>query len=491
MHHTDPSAIGRVLASPFQQRRNAMSIAGAFAVLALCAAAPTVLLAWSLAVDATWAARLRHAAGISVWIAAAAVLIVGWAMLVGNVLQQNQAALARLVPNHVARLRTALLVAWAMIVLGFTAGPGFLSDAPLAWACGAAAGLALLALVVRWPALLLSGVAAPFIVAPVTEWNGHSALGSALLAQWRDAHWLILAIVVTAGAAALVGIVREQGRGPRTSHEARRTLGHRMAWTRNPACAGRSNHLPRPYAWWMGRLLARRDSPVMSRLLLGFGPTIHWTTRIRDGALFVAVGGGICAVVVGLAAFLGRDLRGVLPWLAFSLLTGVSTPALQAAAQVHRTRREQALLALLPGVPRGARLNRWLGWQMSVLFVLSTLWGFALAGALDVFAEALSPGLVERSGGGMTAAIAAAVLPQVALQWRSWARLGDGFASQFMPSLAPFLLGAVALVLHAWSGVAYLAMGVAFAVAAVAYCAWRWWRMGGEPSAMPIGRLAS
>ena len=491
MHPSDPLAIRRILASPFQQRRNAMSIGDALAVLALCAAAPTALLAWALAADPAAAARLRHAAGISVWIAAAALLTVGWAMLVGNLLQQNKAALARLVPSHVARLRTALLVAWAVVVLGLTAGPGFLFDAPLAWACGGAAGLALVALVVRWPALLLSGVSAPFVIVPVMEWSGHTALASALLARWRDAQWLIVAIVLTAGAAALVAIVREHGRSLRPSDEGGQAPGRRLAWSRQPGCPSRPGHLPAPYAWWMARLLTRRDSPVMSRLLLGFGPAVHWTTRIRDGALFVAVGGGICALVVGLAALLGRDLRGVFPWLAFSLLTGASTPALQAAAQLYRTRREQALLLLLPGVPRGARLNRWLGWQMSVLFLLSALWGFALAGALDAFAEALSPGLVERSGGGMIAAIAAAVLPQVALQWRTWARLRSAAASQFLPSLAPFLLGGAALALHSWSGVAYLTMGIAFAVVTVAYCAWRWWRMGSEPSAMPIGRLAS
>ena len=62
----------------------------------------------------------------------------------------------------------------------------------------------------------------------------------------------------------------------------------------------------------------------------------------------------LCAVVVGLSAVLGRGLSAVLPWLAFSLLTGASTPALQAVSRLHRTRTEQALLVLLPGVPRGA-----------------------------------------------------------------------------------------------------------------------------------------
>ncbi len=490
MNHADSSSIARILASPFQQRRNEGSLWGAAAVLALCAAAPVGFLAWSQVCDRASTARLQDLARLTGAIAAGFLLIVGWLMLVGNLLQQNQPGLARLVPGHVERLRTSLLIAWAILVLALAAGPGFVLGAPLAWACGAAGASALLAAAVRWPVLWLLAVLGPigllgWLASPVNAGLRQVLSGGGM----RDA-WLVTGIVVTAGAAVLVAIVHEGGRGPAASYDAGRAVGRRFSRSPQPACASKSNQISRPYAWWMARLLARRDSPVTSRLLLGFGPAIHWTTRIRDGALFVAVGGGICAVVVGLAAFLGRDLRGVFPWLAFSLLTGACTPALQAAAQLYRTRREQALLVLLPGVPRGARLNRWLGWQMSGLFVGSALWGFALAGALDAFAEALAPGLVERSGGGLTAAIAAALLPQVAWQWRTWARQRGASGSEFLPSLGPFLLGAAALVLHSWAGAGYVAMGVAFAAVALAYCAWRWWRMGSEPSAMPIGRLA-
>jgi len=245
----------------------------------------------------------------------------------------------------------------------------------------------------------------------------------------------------------------------------------------------------RPYGWWTDRLLARRDSPVMARLMVGLGPATHWTTRLRDGGLYVLLGGGMCAIVAALA---GRDFGAlILPWLSFGLLTGACTPALQAAAQLHQTRREQALLVLLPGVPRGARLNRWLAWRMSLVFVVAALCGFALAAVLNAFAEAIQPGVVNRSTGGMALALFPALLPQVAWQWRQWARLrgATGFEMS-MPGLAPVLLGLVALVLHLGAGIGYMAIGAAFAAAALLYCAWRWHRMAGEPTALPVGRLA-
>jgi hypothetical protein len=472
MNHAESSAIARILASPFQQRINGDSAWGAIVVIVLCLAAPAGLLVWSLVAEASLAPELRYRAAVSGAIAAVALLIAAWMMLVGNLLQQNRPAMARLVPGHVARLRTALLVAWALAVLAIAAGPGFVFGDPLAWACAAAAGLALWAASLRWPVLWVPGFLLVFVVVPTLTWEGPTGTTEFLQAQWRHAPWLLTAIVATAGAAALAALVSEDGRGPQALHDAGRSLG-------------------RPYAAWLTRQLAHGDASVSSRLLLGLGPAVHWTMRIRHGLVFVAVCGGICAVVVGLAAFLGRDLHGVLPWLSFSLLTGASTPALQAAAQLYKTRREQALLVLLPGVPRGARLNRWLAWQMSVLFVVSALGGFVLAGALDLLAETLDKGLVQRSGGGdITAAIAVALLPQVVFQWRAWARQRVASAQEFVPSLAPFLLGGAALMLHLWAGVAYLPMGLALMALAIAYCAWRWWRMGSEPTAMPIGRLA-
>jgi hypothetical protein len=49
----------------------------------------------------------------------------------------------------------------------------------------------------------------------------------------------------------------------------------------------------------------------------------------------------------------------------------------------------------------------------------------------------------------------------------------------------------LALTLHASTGASYLALGAGFTAVSLTYCAWRWWRMGKEPTALPMGRLRS
>jgi hypothetical protein len=401
------------------------------------------------------------------------------------------------VPGHVGRLRAALLVTWAILVLLAAGGPGFLLDAPLAWACGAAGALALFAAALRWPLLFLPGIAAPFAMAWFLDWNGHDALATALQAQWRSADWLVTAIVATAGVVVLTLMIRIGGTSHAASFEARRRFGR--AWSAGLAGGASATSAgcwrpfgkitARPYAAWMRHLLARGDSPVMSRLLLGLGPATHWTTRVFEGFWFLLLTSGLCLLVGGIVG--GQMRVYMLPWISFTVLTGVCTPALQAVPKLYLTRREQALLVLLPGVPRGARLNRWLAWQMSLTFLVAALCGLVLAWAFNALADTIEPGVAERATSGMTSAIAVVLLPQVAWQWRRLSRLGDtSGAAQSLPVLAPFLVGIAVLVLHKATGIGELTFGVALAAASLLYCAWRWWNMGSEPSALPVGRLA-
>jgi hypothetical protein len=497
MSHAHSSSLARVLAGPWQQRRNLGGLWGLFAVVVLCAALPTGLWIWSLLVDSSVAERVRHGAEASVWVGAGALLLAGWAMLVGNLLQQNHPTLARLVPGHVGRLRAALLVAWAILALVAAGVPGFAFDAPLAWACGVAAALAVLAAAVRWPLIWLVGIALPFVMAWFLDWDGHDAIVTALREQWQSADWLVTAIVATAGVVVLTLMIRTGGTSHAASFEARRRLGR--AW--NAGLAGGATttsagcwrplgrFTARPYALWMRHLLARGDSPVTSRLLLGLGPATHWTSRVFESFWFLLFSGGLCLLMGSIVG--GRMRVYMLPWIAFTVLTGICTPALQAVPKLYHTRREQALLVLLPGVPRGARLNRWLAWQMSLTFLVAALCGLAMAWALNAFADSIEPGVAARATGGMTLAIAAALLPQVAWQWRRWARLRDaGGSGQSVPVLAPFVVGVAVLALHARTGIAWSTFGIALAAASLVYCAWRWWRMGREPSALPVGRLA-
>jgi hypothetical protein len=492
--------VARILAAPLHQRRNVGNRWAVALVLTLCFAAPVVLGAWSLlATSEHQAEMLRIGAGGSFWIGVGALLVVGWAMFVGNVLQQNHPTLARLLPHHASQLRLALLVGWALACLAATALPGFAFGAPLAWGCGTAVALVLLSAAVRWPLLWLGGIAAPFVMAGLTRAFGAADLQQALDDAWNGHRELIACVIALAGGSVLVRIVREGGPEHLEAYETRHRL--RQAFLQQQGAGvmtamnckypwmGRLAVGGRAYAWWMARVLARPRSTVTSRLLLGLGRACHWTTHATQAVLFLVISVVACGVV---ALAVDRDMFAyVLPWLAFSALTAVCSPALQAAPQLRQTRREQALLALLPGVPRGARLNRWLAWQMSASFLVSAVIAFATAWGLDALADRLRPGISASATGGMNLGVAAVLLSQLAWQWRHWARLSGstGNATQ-LPTVTPVILGIGVMALHSTTGVGYVAVGVVFTGAAVAYCAWRWARMGAEPTAFPAGRLS-
>ena len=500
MSQSNPHSLAHILAAPWQQRRNAGASWGTAIVVALCFAAPLVLLGWSLFADSSQQAfMLRFSAGRAAWIGVGALLVAGWAILVGNVLQQNHPTIARLVPHHAGQLRLALLVAWALASLAAAALPGFGFDAPLAWGCGIAAGLALLAACLRWPLLWLFGIAAPFVTGWLTKRFDAAGFIEASWAQWSAHRLLVTCVVVTAGATVLVTMVRDGGLQHMAGYENRRRLRQAMLQGQLgdgsvPACSkygwiGGLAVYGRPYAWWMARLLARPGSSVMARLLMGLGPSVHWTSRLFQAFWFMVVSVGVCVLV---SLLVGGDMIAyVLPWMAFSVLTGLCTPALQAVPQLAQTQREQALLVLLPGVPRGSRLNRWLAWQMSASFLVAATCGLVAAWALNAAADSLRPNISMTATGGMTFGVAAALLPQLAWQWRHWARLrGTSGTLAQLPTITPILLGIALLALHVATGVGYLGAGIVLAVGAFAYCAWRWTRMGAERSALPVGRLS-
>jgi hypothetical protein len=351
----------------------------------------------------------------------------------------------------------------------------------------------------RWPVLWLAALAAPFMTAGLLNRAGHTALGMALRAEWRSADWLITAIVVTAGCVVLVMVVRigdarhadAYQRGCRVRAEpSQAAFAGVIGTSASPGCAGgfRASFV-RPYAWRMRRLLARRDSPVMARVLLGIGPATHWTTLFFQFSGALLFGTVLCAVV---SRFLAAEARAAIcAYGAMFVLILLSPPAVQQLHRVWQTRREQALLALLPGVARGPVLNRWLGWQMSWPFLLMSVGGLAVAGVLAGLAEAIQPGSVEKTLGGMVSCFAVALLPLVACQWRDWARMPEPATLAIVgPVMLQMGLVMLAFGLHTRFDVGYVTMGVDFALVSLAWCRWRWWRTGSEPTALPIGRAA-
>ena len=501
MNDSSVPSIRRILAAPWHQRRNRDGLWVVALIVVLCASGPIALYAWSLCVDADLAGNLRHSAASTLRIALVTLMVGWWAVVVANVLEQNHPVLARLAPRHPARLRGALLaLGTAMSVF---AGLIFYGTADvLAVAAAAALVLAVLAASVRWPMLWVTASVVPYLVVIAVPSARLPELADLLRTQWQAQRFTLAAMLVVAAALLLAALIQDGGARHAASYESRRTRMLRFqARSRGERPTGGGTRgffdgvLNAPYHAWLRRTLARRASTPWSRAMLGLGPGVHWTgaaTAIGGTAVAVVAGivlaKGVALVFPVVDAFVPVMLRSV----AIGAMFGLVSPALQVHQRLVQTRREQALLALLPGVPRHAALNRRLGWQMTAQFFLLWLGGLALMVAFSALATRLGPPAVELSYGDARALMVIGTLPLVALQWRRWARLAPPSS---MNAIGPTLLGGlIAAVAEAGQLAGWFELssaGIAVALGALAWCALRWWRMGTEPGAFPMGRLAA
>lgn len=490
-----------ILAAPWQQRRSLGSLWGLLLMLGIVALIPVGLFGWSLLADtATMAAKLRHASAAAGAVSLAVLAVCAWAVTVSNVYDQNRAVLARLVPAHPTRLRLALVLAGALATafVGLVLGACF--GVPLAWAALTAVGLALLATMLRWPALWLLGCVMPVGINVLMQWSGRAQVVEFVQDQWSAQPVMIFVTLAAAATVALVMLIQTGGRRHAAADEARRRrskltqLRWRGAQPLSPETRGWLDmFVTRPYYAWFRHVLARSSSPVFARVMMAFGPGLHWTAGVTllVGSALALFGGLLVLEAVGLfyrpaAAFALFALGDV--WTA--MVVGMLMPAMQVQARLHQTRREQSLVALLPGVPRGVILNRRLAWQLTGQCVAMWIGAVALLALCRATVHALEPG-VSLIGPAEFWAFPLAALPLVAWQWRPWSRVGP---STPLGSLVPFgmtLLAGVAASAAVSTGRLSLAGVAALMLAGtLAWCAMRWQRMGREPSALPVGRLA-
>ena len=251
--------------------------------------------------------------------------------------------------------------------------------------------------------------------------------------------------------------------------------------------------LYRPYVAWLRRLLAKPNGSMRGRLMLGLGPGVHWTGTAGTivGITLAMAAGTLLLKLAGIVYPLFQPALPVaLSAFGIGAMFGLLSPAMQAQSRLHQTRREQALLALLPGVPHDAALSRWLSWRMSAQFLLTWVWAVLALTSFGLLAGQIDHGELDAMFRGVRAYMIVASLPLVAFQWRRWAWLR---APTTLNALVPILVGlglAAAALAGTLIGVRPIQSGVVFAVAALAWCAWRGWCMGREPSAFPVGRLA-
>jgi hypothetical protein len=494
-------SVGRILASCWQQQRNQQGWWIGIAVYVLCVLAAVGMMVselLSLPRDVQVALAMRSSVEtFGRWVIASVPLMY-WAALVNNAMDQNHPTLARLVPSHPQALRAALVMAGAVIV---TVVGGVVFNGPyepLACATVVSIGLAFFAVGCRWSWLFIFGVPMPYALSGA--WPPLAGVVQTVRVQWHLQPLALASAVFAACALTLIALIQDGGSRHVVHYERRRNRSLRFrarARGERPQGAGMRSPLDglsyRFYDVWFRRLLSKADSPSRARLTLGLGPAVHGCGNLGNlvGITLALAGGGL---LLALAAFVHPAFQPVLPMIFPGLGIGAMftllSPVLQAQSRLHQTRREQALLALLPGAPKAAALSRWLSWRMTAQFLLTWAGAVLVMTLSGMLAGANDDEPMEAFFHGMRMYLIIASLPLVAFEWRRWASLR---APTTLNALVPILVGlGLAALAFACTLLAHVTLtdcGAVFALAALCWCAWRWHRMGREPSAFPVGRL--
>lgn len=419
-----------------------------------------------------------------------------WLVVGMNLQEQNHPTAARCVPGHLRMLRRAALVGWALC-----AGLGTL----LLWA--------MLPPALLWQSLLLGNAAmAAFLLWSVRAWwmwlavviyfplfglvkPNLAPLMQAAHAQWQARPNELLAL----GLLALAGLVVVAfGRGDarhRRVYERQRVMRQvqRMQMEGRPVSPAQSmpwlEVLSRPFEGamraWQRHLVARADNGhrgnVLARMELVLHGSQHWVYQLM-GALTILPLVMLSLVVV--VERTGVSLALLLEHGAFGMSIGLVSMALNPTMgrpALWQSRREQALLRLLPGVPQGAALNRGVAWiSLRQGLVACMLIGLALP---PLALAAQQPFLLW--------------LPVVGVPWTIWnttrspARMRPpNMLTSLLPMVAFYASAGLAHLACTWLGLPMPALAGLMLAASAAWGAWRWRRLDGQPAALPAGRLA-
>lgn len=414
------------------------------------------------------------------------VLVLAWWLLVQGLLTQNRVIPALTVPGHVRVLRDVAFAAWAgalgMVWLVALAA-GF---DPVRSVLRIAVLLAAVALTLRWPWSWLLLWAVP-------------AYGLAWVEQLAG---VIDGLTPAGRAAALAGVLacgplwlgRLFGQGGESHRRwlgrlesSRRALaGDTMSWAALGSGDGFWARVARafswPYGWSFDRAVAPgAGRPPMSRVILANGPAVHGGVHLWWAAL---IGGVAGLVLLGVRLWAPPDWRpsSIHVWgPALGVMSLALNPALAWLSAWRRTRREQALLMLLPGVPRGATLNRAIARHMVGHFALG--W----AGGAAVFA--LLAAQVPQTAAPL-AVVAMSLWPLAVFLCTDLSRLPDRPQPRLLGlSLLGIGLPAAAVALLLFAQVPAGVLGVGIGLASLAGLAWRYRALGRAPQALPVCRL--
>lgn len=431
-------------------------------------------------------------------------LLAAWALQFSALLRLDHPHAARFVVGHGRALRAAALGLWlgmvafvavvalvAALALGQPGG----SQAPaLVAAMMAGAALLFTAMALRWRWLWVM----LFLPFPVFDQPAVRAALAPVVA-FVQAHWqaqpvmwtLLTLLAMAAGLAELFGKGDSAHARAYARRENLRKIASDVAVGQKPILAayGRWGEvLGAPFQSlvdaWLAHVIHRaspKRGSVMARAELVLHGAHHWVREVP---------GAVMGQLVGLAALilLSRWASGHSAALTEGGYVGLSiglaimaiAPLLTLPRALWFSRREQALLLLLPGMPRGTALNQALARQQLKHYLLT--W----SAVLPAFAAVAYWGQAAHGW-----AFVGAALPMSALLWRDASRLrAPGSVMVLAPYLLTLALGLAFMLFLRWHPAMLLPWAVGVVLLTSALLAWRWRKLSQWPQALPAGRLA-
>lgn len=426
------------------------------------------------------------------------VVVLGvWMAIAANLLEQNHPTAARTVPGHARTLKRAALLGWALCTVLFTL---------LAWAMMPTAGL--------WPILLLCcGFLAAFLlwttrlvwlwllmilVSPLSLAFGNrlAPARQALSALWEAHTHEVLLLCLLFQAWLVVRAISDGG----ARHQARYTTQALMRRSMQMQLEGKApainawapfERLTRPFvrilSAWLQHVLDRADnaSPrsVMARAEIVLHGQQHWLRYALTIGVITAV--VLISFTVVLTTTTGVSLTLMLQHGGMGMGIGIASaglnPGFTTPNMLWQSRREQALLQLLPGIPQGRALNVALARLHQRDFIVSWL-------LTTLLLVALGAGI----GNQLLLCLPLAALPVAAMTLTPRPALMRAPTAMTMmaPSFVFLALAGVLYVLARDLSVPLWLHALAMLAVSAPLLAWRWRRLAAAPAALPAGRLA-
>lgn len=473
----------QLLSAPWRQRVTEKTFGGVIGMAALITAVSGVV-AYRNGGDTQ--SLLRAFSG-----AFAGFIQVLWLLQITAFVQYNHPGHARLVPGNLRSMRQTTVALWLVssIVCGAILGLAFGHAGN--WFLASAVCMVFLLTSFMWPALWFAGFFFPWWL----DFGFIDFMRQTAIPLYQE--WAVLcgAVALLVCARMLTHVVLQNGNA---RHQKKFEQMQRLRWIAMPNADGRQASLHHWGTWgtrmirvvlfplhrYMQHLVQKPKhtrAHVMARAELVFGGDVHWVMQVS-----IALCLALLLLLGSLAAFLAwgpswtEQVRPGWLGLAIGMLFIALTPVMGLHSAILRTKREQSLLVLLPGIPGGAELNRQLASR-----------GLRRAAVTWTSAGLVASQLTYAPGAGMLVAAAYwGLLPVSGYLVQDWSRIqviqpSRAFVIAATTALGPIVCFIAMKQFQAQAGL----VAVCSALLTFAILRWRWQRMQTFPAALPAGRF--